>query len=135
MIQDWRRKFVFFALVGAMTTGMQYAILILAVELLGAEAVVSSCVGYLMSASISYLLNYHFTFKSDHSHFGAATRFAIVSVTGLLLNGVIMYFLVHSVHMLYILAQVVATGTVLMWNFLGSALWAFARAEGHTGQS
>ena len=132
MIQDWRRKFAFFATVGAITTGMQYVILILAVELLRADPVVSSCAGYLISAVVSYLLNYHFTFKSDHSHFGAATRFAIVSGTGLLLNGVIMYCLVHSLHMVYIVAQVVATAIVLLWNFLGSALWAFSRTSSST---
>jgi putative flippase GtrA len=131
MIKDWRRKFLFFALLGAMTTGIQYVILILAVELLQADPVMSSCTGYLMSAVLSYVLNYHFTFKSDHAHFGAATRFALVSGTGLLLNGVMMYFLLHSLRTPYIVAQLIATAIVLMWNFLGSALWAFGARRDH----
>jgi putative flippase GtrA len=127
MIRDWQRKFVTFALVGTMTTAMQYAILILAVELLHADPVLSSCLGFLISAIVSYLLNYHFTFRSDHSHFGAVTRFAIVYGIGLLLNGSIMQFLVHSLHVTYLVSQVAATAIVLMWNFLGSALWTFGR--------
>jgi putative flippase GtrA len=135
VIKDWQRKFIYFVVFGAITTGIQYVILILAVESWRADPVFSSCVGYFLSAIISYLLNYRFTFKSDHSHVGASIRFAIVSGTGLLLNGLIMHILVHSLQTAYIVAQVIATATVLLWNFLGSALWAFGGGRRSAAQS
>jgi putative flippase GtrA len=87
-----------------------------------------------MGAIVSYLLNYHYTFKSNNSHLGAAVRFSIVCGIALLLNGAIMSVLVHSLGAIYLLAQVIATALVLVWNFLGSALWTFARAEQRIGQ-
>jgi putative flippase GtrA len=128
-----KQKFLLFVLVGGLTTGLQYLILAVAVEWLHADSVVSSCFGYLISAILSYWLNYRLTFRSANSHLRAATRFMIISGTGLMLNGVIMYGLVHSWHAPYIFAQLAATGTVLLWNFLGSALWTFAPAAQRAG--
>jgi putative flippase GtrA len=125
----WWRQFVAFAGVGVVATGIQYGVLLFAVQLLHRDPVLGSSAGFLISAVVNYLLNYHFTFQSANSHFTAATRFAIISSAAFLLNGAIMFALVQSMHVVYVIAQLAATAAVLVWNFLGSALWTFARSN------
>jgi putative flippase GtrA len=40
-----------------------------------------------------------------------------------------MFALVHSLHVVYLVAQLIVIPAVLTWNFLGSALWTFAGSE------
>jgi len=118
-----------FAFVGAIATAIQYGVLLFAVHVLHRDPVLGSSAGFLISAVFNYLLNYHFTFQSANSHSSAATRFAIISGGGFLLNGAIMFALVHSLHVVYLVAQLIVIPAVLTWNFLGSALWTFAGSE------
>jgi len=125
----WGRQMVAFLAVGAVATAIQYGVLLFAVQGLHRDPVLGSSAGFLISAVANYLLNYHFTFRSANSHISAVSRFAIISGAAFLLNGAIMFALVQSLHVAYLLAQLAATGAVLVWNFLGSALWTFARSE------
>ena len=120
------RRFIGFIAIGGVATVLQYVVLVAAVEKLGTSPVTGSSVGYVLSAVVNYLLNYHFNFRSRSPHMIAASRFAVVSVCGLLLNGAVMALLGHVPGMPYLLAQVAATAVVLGWNFLGNALWSFA---------
>jgi putative flippase GtrA len=122
----WSRQFAAFLAVGLIATAIQYAVLLLAVRALHADPVLGSSVGFVLSAAVNYLLNYHLTFRSSSSHASAVGRFLLVSGAGLLLNGMIMYLLTQPLHLVYWLAQLAATAVVTIWNFLGSALWTFA---------
>lgn len=85
----------------------------------------ASGIGFGISALSNYLLNYHLTFKSRNAHVEAATKFFIIAMLGLLLNSVIMLVGTEILIMHYLLAQVMATGIVLVWNFTGNYLWSF----------
>jgi putative flippase GtrA len=99
-------------------------ILFCLVSLAQTDPVLASAVGFLMGALANYLLNYHFTFRSTQPHGPALLKFATLASIGLLLNSAIMQLLARgALH--YLLAQVVATGTVLFWNFFGNACWTF----------
>jgi putative flippase GtrA len=117
-------RFVRFALVGAVATAIQYAILVFLVRGFGVAPTPASSVGFALSAVANYLLNYRFTFRSNRAHGPAAAKFALLAVTGLFVNAAIMHLMVGArVH--YLLAQVCATAVVLFWNFLGNSLWTF----------
>jgi putative flippase GtrA len=117
-------RFARFALVGAVATAIQYALLILLVRGLHLPPTPASSIGFVVSAAANYLLNYHFTFESERPHGPAAARFALLAGAGLLLNAIIMHVLVGAgVH--YLIAQVCATAVVLLWNFIGNSLWTF----------
>ena len=115
--------------VGALATAVQYAVLVLSVEILGLKPFLASSIGFAISAVLNYWLNYHFTFRSQNSHVGSATRFALVALTGLVLNAVAMVLLSHVPGLPYVAAQIIATGVVLAWNFFGNSLWTFAHGE------
>lgn len=118
-------QFVRFAAVGLTGTLIQYAMLWLGVELLGIPAAVASAVGYLFGSVANYLLNYFFTFRSSKSHAEAASKYYSVIAVGWCINTGLMTVLVHGYGWNYWLAQLLATGVGLLWNFAGSRWWAF----------
>ncbi len=133
MTTRWSAKALSFAGVGAVSTLLQYLILVLCVERFGISAVAGSSIGFVCSAIFNYLLNYHFTFRSDNPHLVAASRFALVASVGLAINTGLMALFVHYSALPYVVSQVITTAVVLVWNFLGNALWSFdpALSKGH----
>lgn len=95
------------------------------VEVVSANAVVASALGFTVGALVNYYLNYHITFKSKKSHNEAIIKFLTVALIGLALNTLIMFVAAEILLIYYLLAQVMATGMVLVWNFAGNRLWTF----------
>lgn len=124
-------KFVKFLGVGGTATAIQYGILILLVEMNLAAPVIASTVGYIVSSAANYLLNYYFTFASNARHGAAVVKFFIVASAGLGINTVLLYLMTEIASAYYLLAQVIATGAVLFWNFFIHRHWTYASAPGN----
>ena len=118
-------QFLRFATVGGITTAIQYFLLIVLVHGTGMRAVWASTAGFVVSAVCNYLLNYRFTFRSNAKHRQAIVMFFIVAGVGLALNALIMLIATEYLHIHYLLAQILSTGVVLLWNFTGNRLWTF----------
>ncbi len=118
-------RFMKFASVGAVATGVQYLVLVLCVEGLSLGAVTGSTLGFVIGAVVNYWLNYHFTFRSDHPHHIAGSRFAVTAAVGLGINSALMALLVHRFAWPYLPSQVVTTGVVLGWTFTVNSFWSF----------
>jgi putative flippase GtrA len=80
--------------------------------------------GFVTAVLLSYVLNRRYTFDVEPAFGpGLLKYYAAVSV-GLLLNaGVMAGLTALDVH--YILAQIVASGVALVWNFLSARLIVF----------
>ena len=122
-------RLVRFGLVGGFATAIQYVVLIALVRKAGMWPPVASVVGFVLSAGVNYLLNYHVTFRSDQQHAPAATKFLTLAIVGLGLNATLMQVLV-DVGWHYLLAQVCVTAVVFLWNFVGNSLWTFRAYTG-----
>jgi putative flippase GtrA len=120
------RQFAVFTGVGAIGTAFHYLVLVIAVDVMGVDAVISSALGFLVGAVTNYLLNYKLTFRSGKSHGEAATKFAIVAAVGLGLYTSVMAIFVDWMHLHYLLSQILATGLVLLWNFVANRQWTFS---------
>ncbi len=120
------RQFVKFLGVGAIGTAAHYAILILAVEIAGIPVVFSTAMGFIVGAIINYWLNYHFTFRSSKNHSEAAVKFFLVAAIGLVINTLIVWIVAEILFWPYFLAQIFATGFVLLWTFAANKLWTFS---------
>ncbi len=119
-----RAQFLRYAGAGAVGTLAQYALLVLLVQTRTAGAVTASTAGAILGALVNYVLNHRFTFASGRSHAQALPRFATVAVAGIALNALVVALLVHAdVH--YLVAQVVATGVVLVAGYLANRAWTF----------
>ena len=122
-------KFLRFSGVGVLATGVQYGILVLLVQFGVAEPAFASAVGFVVSACVNYLLNYHVTFASKKPHVEAASKFVGIAALGLTLNTIIMALGTRFLTVHYVLVQVAATVSVLVWNFTGNYLWSFRETE------
>lgn len=96
---------------------MHWSILWLGIAVAGWEATISSSLGFVVAITLSYLLNYYWTFRSSAGHLRALPRFLVIVLTGLSLNAGIFASIFYGLHVHYMPAQFVATGTVLFWNF------------------
>jgi putative flippase GtrA len=121
----WLREFASFAVIGALATAIQYATLIVLVEAQLAGAVSASTAGFALSAVANYLLNRRFTFRSTRAHSEAFVRFAVVASVGLGMNAslVWLFHLIAGLH--YLVAQVLATCSTLLWNYGANRIWTF----------
>lgn len=119
------REFGSFLVVGAVATAVQYAVLVLLVRGFSVNPVVASTLGYCLSALLNYDLNHRVTFRSAVPYLRGLRRFAAISTLGLLLNAALMAVLVESAKLHYIVAQVAATVTVLLWNFFANRRWTY----------
>jgi putative flippase GtrA len=120
------KRFVHFASLGVIGTLAQYITLTTLVEFTGTNAVYASATGFIIGAFVNYYLNYHYTFHSNKQHRKAISKFFTVAFVGLILNTLIMSLLTQHLYLNYLLAQIIATGLVLMWNFLGNRMWTFS---------
>ncbi|MCP4265663.1 MAG: GtrA family protein [Candidatus Brocadiaceae bacterium] len=123
-------RFIKFTGVGAIGTIAHYITLACLVQLItNVNIVLASSVGALIGAVVNYLLNYRFTFESDKRHTEAFGKFFTIASLGFVLNGLFMALLTQNLDIYYLLAQIVTTGIVLIWNFLGNYYWTFREAN------
>jgi len=118
-------RFFRFAGVGVFGTVVHYLVLVAAVESVGIRPLAASSIGFTAGALVNYMLNYRYTFRSDRRHREALPRFYLVAVAGFLINGLVMLVLAEKLGLQYLLAQVVATGIVLLWGFSANSMWTF----------
>jgi len=102
-----------------------YGLLITLVQGFSVAPVAASVAGALLGAGINYWVNYHYTFRSSKQHQDSVVKFAVVATLGLLLNTLFMWIGVAVLELHYLLSQVVTTGLVLIWSFLGNKFWTF----------
>jgi putative flippase GtrA len=124
-----------FVVSGGTAALVHWLILWLCVSRAGWEGTLSTTVGFVVAATVSYLLNYFWTFRSSSPHMHALPRFLAVAVTGLFLNAGIFAALLYVIEVHYMLAQLAATGTVLFWNFFLQRAWSFRHPLPHAGQA
>jgi putative flippase GtrA len=124
MIRSIGAQFTRFAMAGGAGTAAHYLVLIALVSLAGTAPGRAAFAGAAVGACVIYLLNRRYTFASSRSHAQALPRFALMAAFGAVLNGVLVGLL-SSAGMYFLLAQVLATGLILVINFIVSKLWIF----------
>ncbi len=93
--------------------------LIALVEGIAAEPVPATLVGYVAGGLVSYALNRRHTYESTRPHREATWRFAVVAFVGFLLTWGFMHAFVEWLGAPYLPAQMVTTGIVMLWSFVG----------------
>lgn len=115
--------FVRFAMTGAIGTGVHYIILILLVELVYVSPSYSTMLGFVGGAITNYLLSNYFVFKVGSVNISSIVKFICMALFGFIFNQVV--FMASYVYVPYLVAQVIATGCVFVFNFLVSKYWVF----------
>lgn len=122
------RQFLSFCALGTVGTLAHYIVLVLGVEL-GGGPVVSSTLGFIVGALVNYALSYYYVFRSDSSHPRTITKFFTVALFGLGLNTLVLSSAIYGLRLHYLVSQVLATGIVVIWNFVGNRWWTFRDGE------
>ncbi|AWB25062.1 GtrA family protein [Methylobacterium currus] len=120
------RQFLSYVGVSLAALAVHYALLAALVETGRADPVPAALAGYLAGAVVSYGLNRRLTYASARPHAEATWRFGVVAAIGFGLTWLIMAGLTRGFGLPYLPAQLLATGVVVFWNFLGHRLWTFA---------
>jgi putative flippase GtrA len=120
------QQFILYAGIGLFGTAGHYAMLVFLVQLLEVSPIIATTVGFVIGATINYLLNYHITFSSKKRHGEAFTRFFLVALAGAIINLLIMMAGMKLLHVHYLMIQIFATAMVLLFNFLLNRRWTFA---------
>lgn len=120
------RQFSIFTLVGAVGTITHYLTLVILVEVFFINAVVASAFGATVGAFTNYFLNYIYTFRSTIPHIKSLPKFMSIATAGFALNALIMFWGTEVVQIYYLFSQIIATGIVLIWNFIGNKYWTFS---------
>lgn len=125
-LAEARGQMLRFAAVGVVGTAIHYSVLIAMVELVGAGPVLGTCVGFMVAAFFSYLLNSRFTFRAQLDlKAGLFKNYSTLAI-GLGINmGTVALLTWLAVP--YIAAQGVATVLAFIWNFLASKFFVFRR--------
>ena len=117
-----------FLLVGGCATGLQYGLMTFLIIYFATPAVVASGTGFVVGAMANYWLNARLTFKTEQRHGVALPRFAVTALAGLAINSAILSLLT-SIGIGLVIAQILSTLCVLIWNYTVNALWTFRAAK------
>ncbi len=118
-------QFAKFAMVGALGTGVHYAVMFAVISAAAWPAEAATTIGAACGAGVNYLSNYHFTFRSSERHRIALAKFLAVAAIGMLLNLAIVAALTRLLALDALPGQLVATAVVLAWGFLANRAWTF----------
>ena len=114
-----------FLLTGGLATAIQFLLLWLFVDIAKWNPTFSSGLSFALSACVNYTLSYYFTFAAKVSHRTATLKFVIMVCIGLLLNTSFFHMFNYLLSGQYLLAQMVSTLLVILWNFNISSKWIF----------
>lgn len=120
------RQFAAFGFAGGITALAHYGLLIALVEAAGVDPVPATLAGYVLGALVSYTLNRWMTFNATRSHAEAGWRFAIIAAGGFGLTWLLMHLFVARLGLPYLPMQLVTTGIVMVFSFLGHKSFSFA---------
>lgn len=118
-----------FLLVGGSATVLQFGLLLIFVEGNLLEKNLAAVISYLLSSIYNYFISYTFTFASTSKHSKTLPKFMFVSLSSLLINSGLFWFFSTYLQIYYLVAQIISTLLVLIWNFYMHNYWSFKKNE------
>jgi len=122
-------KFLKFSAVGLSGLFVDYAFTYLFKEIFKVQKYISNSIGFTIAASSNYVLNRIWTFESENPDIAVEyTEFLVISLIGLGLNNLILWFIVSKFKLNFYLAKFFAICVVTLWNFLANFFITFNQA-------
>ena len=111
------RQFWRYCAVGVAAAALHFAVLVVLVELFAAVPTFASATGFCAAVGLNYWLQYRWTFRANGSHGVMFPLFALIAVLALGVNTVVFWACNVVAAQPYLVAQVIATGAVVIINF------------------
>ena len=113
-----------FGFVGFLCFFIDYGIMVLLTEVAGIVYLVSSACSFAVSVIVNYILSVTFVFETDKekSRIKEFIVFVFLSIIGLGINQLCMWFGVELLHISYLIVKIGATAVVMVYNFISRKL-------------
>lgn len=118
------QQFLSFAGVGLVAVGVHYSIMIAMIEVGRWPTLTSTTTGFFSGGLVSYALNQWLTFDARPALLTGLAKFMAFISIGAVINALLVAFLTRA-GAYYLLAQAIATGVVLFWNFFSARFFVF----------
>lgn len=120
-------KFIKFGVVGCSGMIIDFGLTYLCKEILRINKFISNAIGFVIASTSNYFLNRIWTFESGKEEVGIQyLQFMIVSVVGLGINSLVLYFLNEKMKWNFYISKLFAIGITTIWNFFANLLFTFA---------
>ena len=127
-MKDLIKQFMKFGVVGTIAFLIDYGVLMLLNQGFGMDATIAAFISYIISVIFNYVasMRYVFTRRDDISRRREFTIFVVLSLIGLVINEIIMYFGVMALGdsaLMVTAVKLLATVIVMVWNFFSRKKW------------
>ena len=114
-----------FGVVGGLAFIIDYGILIFLTEVFHINYLISSTISFIVSVIFNYIMSIFWVFDVDENKNRTTvfSVFIILSVIGLLLNDLFMWVFVDGMSIHYLIAKIIATLLVMIYNFITRKLF------------
>jgi putative flippase GtrA len=128
------QRFLRFLLVGLSGTILDFAILTILKTFFGVPTIIANTISYSVGVINNFILNRAWTFSEarDKHWLMQFGQFLVINIIGIGINNLIVVGLEHPLGQLlhipsagFLPAKLVATGVVVIWNFIANRLWTF----------
>ncbi|MBT3173917.1 MAG: GtrA family protein [Lentimicrobiaceae bacterium] len=119
-------KFLKFSAVGLSGLFIDFGITFIAKEKLQIPKYIANAIGFISAATSNYYFNRIWTFESNNPEILMEyTEFFVISIIGLGLNTLLLWFLVSRFKMNFYVGKIFAIALVTVWNFLANMFITF----------
>ncbi len=124
--QDILIKFMKFGAVGATGVVVDFSFTWVGKEKVGIQKYKANAIGFAIAATTNYFLNRWWTFHSNNPELAMEyTRFLVVSLIGLGLNTLLIWYWVSKRNRNFYISKLFAMGLVTFWNFFVNLMFTF----------
>ncbi|MBM6685024.1 GtrA family protein [Faecalicatena contorta] len=108
-----------FGLVGFLCFFIDYGIMVFLTEVAGVHYLFSSGISFTVSVVVNYVLSLTYVFETEKGNkIKEFIIFVVLSVIGLGINQVLMWFCVDILGIFYMISKIGATAVVMVYNFV-----------------
>lgn len=108
-----------FGLVGFLCFFIDYGIMVFLTEVVNVNYLISSGISFSVSVIVNYVLSLAFVFDTKKGNkIKEFVIFVVLSIIGLGINQVLMWFCVDVLGIFYMISKIGATAVVMVYNFI-----------------
>jgi len=114
------KQLIRFGFVGGIAFLIDYGILVFLTEVFSIHVLISNAIAFTVAVIVNYILSIKWVFHlhGKRNHKTDFIVFISLSIIGLLINQLIMWLLIDKIYIHYMIAKLVATAVVLVFNFI-----------------